>query len=125
VPLPLICGVPTNLYKYHLSRVFTDTTIDLAARRRVGEILCAAAPRAPDLMTAAEKMAEEAITAFDVIEYINSRPPDELTDKDKCSIVMCFQKIRAEYRNEKLLIFYVLEFWMLRDDKSVDELGFM
>jgi hypothetical protein len=39
--------------------------------------------------------------------------------------VLCFHKIKSEFRFEKLLIFYLLDFSFLRKNKDLKNVGFM
>jgi hypothetical protein len=60
---------------------------------------------------------ENAVSCLDLIEWI--RETDTLEDLLKSTICVCFDKIKLEYRCEKLLLLYIFDFLFLRSNKDV------
>ena len=56
----------------------------------------------------AEDFYEKAISCLDVMKYIETSPPWSMYDR--INILTHFHKIKSEYRCEKLLIFYMLDY---------------
>jgi len=48
-----------------------------------------------------------------------------MSDMDKSAIIIVFHKIKSEYRCEKLLMLYILDFAFLRQNKDLKNIGFM
>jgi len=60
---------------------------------------------------------EMGISCLDLIKWI--RNTDKISDLDKSTICVCFDKIKSEYRCEKLLFLYIFDFVFLRSNKDV------
>jgi hypothetical protein len=60
---------------------------------------------------------ERGLSCLDLVEWI--KQTDSFSDSDKANACMCFEKIKAEFRCEKLLLFYVLDFIFLRSNKDI------
>ena len=56
-------------------------------------------------------------SCLDLIEYINAS--DVISESDKTSSSLCFDKIRSEFRNEKLLMLFILDFIYIRSNKDL------
>ena len=54
----------------------------------------------------AGQLYEEGLSALDVVDYIKSG--NMVNDLEKTEIVMEYHKIRCEFKNEKLLLYYLL-----------------
>ena len=66
---------------------------------------------------------ENGYSCLDVVEYF--KEAENLTQLEKSNIVMCFNKIKAEFRCEKLLILYMLDFVYNREDTNLKTISFM
>ena len=64
------------------------------------------------LAEVAEDIYENGSSCLDIIEWIQST--DRLSTFNKSSIVMCFNKIKQDYRCEKLLMLYIFDYMFLR-----------
>jgi hypothetical protein len=60
---------------------------------------------------------EYGLSCLDLIDWIKTS--DTITDLDKSSACMCFDKIKSEFRCEKLLMFYMLDYVFLRSNKDL------
>jgi len=60
---------------------------------------------------------EMGYSCLDLIDWVQKT--DRFTDKEKSSFYVCFDKIRSEFRCEKLLLFYLFDYLFLRLDKDV------
>jgi hypothetical protein len=60
---------------------------------------------------------ERGLSCLDLIEWIKST--DLFSDGEKANYCMCFDKIKSEFRCEKLLLFYLLDFIFLRSNKDI------
>ena len=64
-----------------------------------------------EIIKLSEKLYEKAISANDIIDYIYEYYPD---DEEKYKILIITQKVKKEFRNEKLLIFFILNLIVFR-----------
>jgi hypothetical protein len=60
---------------------------------------------------------ENGLSCLDLMEWLNHT--DLFNDLEKSSAYMCFDKIKAEFRNEKLLLLYMFDFLFLRSTKDL------
>jgi hypothetical protein len=65
----------------------------------------------------ANEFYENGLCCLDVIRWVNSS--DRMDDLEKSVISICFNKIKSEYRCEKLLLLYIFDFMFLRSEKDV------
>jgi hypothetical protein len=66
---------------------------------------------------------EEGYSCLDLVEYF--KVSENLTQSEKANIVMCFNKIKSEFRCEKLLILYMLDFVYNRENTNLKGISFM
>ena len=89
-----------NLHQYHLRRTYVQDNIpNTWFELNIGNILDKTYIEWVNLISNAY---EEGLSCMDFIEWIKST--SLLSDKERSTIVMYFHKIKAEYRNEKLLM---------------------
>ena len=65
-----------------------------------------------EVMDFAEKFYQEGLSCFDFINWV--RYTKTLESKKKNELIMCFNTIRSEFRSEKLLLLYLLDYLYLR-----------
>ena len=62
---------------------------------------------------------ENGNSCIDVIKWIGSTFSDDMDPLLKSAVCLCFDKVKAEYRSEKLLMLYILDFLFLRNNKDL------
>jgi DNA polymerase III delta prime subunit len=60
---------------------------------------------------------EHGLSCLDLMEWL--KHTDLFNNLEKSAAYMCFDKIKAEFRNEKLLMFYMFDFLFLRSTKDL------
>jgi replication-associated recombination protein RarA len=70
-----------------------------------------------DLIQVSNQMHDKGYSCLDLINWINQS--DNMNDNEKSTITLYFEKIKAEYRSEPMLIFTILDFTYLRKDKDI------
>jgi hypothetical protein len=75
------------------------------------------------IMNHSTKLYEKGYSGLDLIEYIDKR--QELPLVKKYELLFTFHKIRKEFRNEKLLIMFILNFLFLSLDYNLENISFM
>ena len=68
-------------------------------------------------MNFADDFYQEGLSCYDFIGWV--KYTDELTDKKKNEVTVCFNSIKSEFRNEKLLLLYLLDYLYLRLNPSL------
>jgi DNA polymerase III delta prime subunit len=66
---------------------------------------------------------EKGYSCVDIIDYMDSS--DIWSEMEKANTIMCFQKIKGEFRSEKLLLMYMLNFMYLRENTDLYCISFM
>ena len=66
---------------------------------------------------------ENAISSLDLIHWF--RKSEKWTDFEKSNICMLYSKIKPEFRCEKLLMLFLLDFALLRPGSDIREISFM
>ena len=72
-------------------------------------------------MNLANQLYEEGISCFDIIQYL-----EEVLDKDKMvRVQFCFEKVKGEFRSEKMLMMYLFDYLFLRSDCNLKNVSFL
>jgi hypothetical protein len=61
-------------------------------------------------------------SCLDLVEWFKCSPD---LIKDASEVVLCFHRIKGEFRCEKLLMFYLLDFAFLRPNRGLENIGGM
>jgi hypothetical protein len=69
------------------------------------------------------KLYEKGYSGLDLIEYINKK--QDISIVKKYELLFTFHKIRKEFRNEKLLILFILNFLFLSLEYNLENISFM
>ena len=70
-----------------------------------------------------EKLYEKAYTSLDILNYIETQTNFKL--RKKYGILLCIHKIKKEFRNEKLLLLFMLNFIFIRSESDLENIPFM
>lgn len=76
-----------------------------------------------DLVKLSTTLYESGYSCLDLVDWF--RVTDILSEKDKSAIVLCFHKIKSEFRCEKLLMLYLFDYAFLRPNKDLKNIGFI
>jgi len=75
------------------------------------------------LVATTNRFYERGCSAKDIMDIIQTM---SIFDEPKrVGIVICFNKVRAEFRNEKMLMFYLLDFAFLRSNAILKNISFI
>ena len=68
------------------------------------------------------KLYEKGYSGIDLMNYIEK---SKMNEEKKYQLLICFNRIRKEFRNEKMLILFILNFYFLRSDYNLENISFM
>ena len=122
VPFPIIKGKPTNLHQYFISQRCNQDQIQLI-QELIGSLITKKKYTHKELIGICETMYDNAICCHDLVQYICNCT--FWTSKEKSILSMCFLKIRLEFRCEKMLMLYLLDFVMYRINDPLHEITFL
>ncbi len=121
VPECMENGKVMNLHKTHITRNY-----DLKQYQGYNQWLTDRIQNVQthiDLVNITQDIYEKGISGIELIEWINQNTV--FTKQTRANITICFDKIKSEFRYEKLLIMYILDLLYMRpnnDLKSMIEL---
>jgi hypothetical protein len=72
-------------------------------------------------MNLANQLYEEGVSSLDIIEYLE----EVLNTNEIVQIQFCFNKIKGEFRSEKMLMMYLFDYLFLRSDCSLKNISFL
>lgn len=135
IPEPTINGKIINLHTYQIKDCFSE--IDTTKQKRIklkGEMsklidnikehdTSIKNVEINIIFDTTVRLYEMGFNAIDVIECIKTDKTISLIKK--CEYVMFFDKIRKEFRNEKMLISNLLYFYLIRSDYTLENISFM
>ena len=131
---PLIHDKIINLHQYNINNTFNlsekNTTninnIDFLKKKILNftktNNICL-----QDLIDLSSKLYEKAYSAYDIINLLEHTDFLEniVTIDKKYELLICFNRVRKEFRSEKILILFILNFIFLSSEISLENISFM
>jgi hypothetical protein len=127
IPEPEYNGQIINLYKYNLDQTFKmenikkqrldwlKTELEKHMNNKISEL---------SLLTFVTKLYEKAYSALDIIQLLEDGCIN-IPDGKQYELLIAFNKVRKEFRNEKLLFLFVLNFIYLDNKIVLENISFM
>ena len=129
VPEPVYQSNVINLYKYNLNEVFKTTDIQKQRTEWLKKELnknMKPDMKQNDLLLFITKLYEKAYSALDIIKLLEkSAILPEISAEKKYELLISFNKIRREFRNEKILLLFILNFMYLSSNVCLENISFM
>jgi len=122
ISLPIINNNPTNLHSYYLDQFFNFSNEKYKRYLNLCKLLNKKIDNYNELFKLSEKLYNKAYSALDLINYIENKYFD---DKEKFKILIIFQKVKKEFRNEKTSILYLLNNIYFRFNSNLENIAFM
>jgi DNA polymerase III delta prime subunit len=129
VPEPLLNGEPINLYKYNLNEIFKMKDLKFNKNVTLSKELIKINKNITlqDLMQFCTKLYEKGYSALDVLLLLEN--PNFLRacicEEKRYELLICFNRVRREFRNEKLLFLFILNFIFLSSELCLENISFM
>ena len=130
VPEPIINGNIINLYKYNLNEVFRMKDLKTQRLEWLKKELVKSINKnisLEDLLELCTKLYEKSYNALDILNLLeNSKFMENIiTSEKRYELLLSFNRVRKEFRNEKILILFILNFTFLSSDLSLENISFM
>ena len=120
-------GKQINLYKYNLEETFKLTDIknqrDEWLKKEINKSI-KETMTIEKLQSFVTKIYEKAYNALDIIRLIEEEHFG-LDDNKRCELLIAFNKIRKEFRNEKLLIMFIMNFTFIDSNMCLENMTFI
>ena len=122
LPLPTINKKRLNLHNYNL-QVFKKTNPRRKKWLKANLLNEKNFKTLQDCFFFCEKLYEKAYSSIDLFEIIDKLPEIDSIKRKFC--LLYFDEIRKEFRNEKLLIFYIIYFIFMRPEYNLENIEIM
>lgn len=121
IPLPLVNSRKINLYKYNSDKCFGkyDDDKNVAVTWIKKNIDKFKWKTSKELMIFADKMYEKGFSGLDLMSYIEQC--EIISPRIKTSLLICFHKVKKDFRNERLFIFFML----IRSNNVLENVSFI
>ena len=127
---PVLNNKTINLYKYNLNEVFKTKSakthrIDWLKKELLNCIN--SNTTLEDIMTFCTKLYEKAYSALDIMSLLENTKflENKISTKKRFELLICFNRVRCEFRNEKLLMLFILNFIFLSSELCLENISFM
>jgi GTPase SAR1 family protein len=118
-------SIDENLHQYTINRNYTvtyavDTNQWISDKlNAVMETYKKGRLNHRNLMELSTEFYENGLSTLDLLEWLKTAKPNHINDLDIATVLMCFDKIKSEYRCEKMLLLYMFDFLFLRSNKDL------
>jgi DNA polymerase III delta prime subunit len=129
VPEPVLNGQIINLYRYNLNEVFKMKDLknqkNIALAKELTKINKNVTIE--DLMKLCTKLYEKGYSALDMLTLLENPNflRSNITEEKRYELLICFNRVRREFRNEKLLFLFILNFIFLSSELCLENISFM
>jgi len=146
IPEPIINNCVTNLHTYNLNNTYAFKDVETKRRLYLKMVLtnfikkndaassAASSASADNECTQNKKITSEcmllivklynkAYCSIDLLHYIETNT--KIEELKKYEYLLTFQKVKREFRNEKLLMLFILYFLLFRSDLTLENISFM
>jgi DNA polymerase III delta prime subunit len=130
VPEPIVNGNIINLYKYNLNEVFKMKEIKITRLEWLKKELLRSINKKINLetlMNLCAKLYEKGYSGLDILNLLENPKFMEtnITQEKRFELLLCFNRVRKEFRNEKLLMLFIVNFIFLSSEMSLENISFM
>lgn len=129
VPEPTVNGEIVNLYKYNLNETFKMKDIKMQKMNALTKELMKIDKNITleQLTQLCSKLYEKGYSALDILSLLENPTflRGTISDEKRYELLICFNRIRREFRNEKLLFLFILNFIFLSSELCLENISFM
>lgn len=124
IPIPVVKNKHINLHRYNVDLIFDGkekASINGWLKKQLGDINAEDSKKDPkQLCLLTDKIYNQGYSALDIINYYKQYTKND--ENLKYKFILYFNKIKKEYRNEKLLILNILYFIFLRSEFDLENI---
>jgi DNA polymerase III delta prime subunit len=129
IPEPIINNKSINLHQYNIANNFKTkiNSLDFLKKELLKYTKLQTELTINDLIILSNKLYEKAYSAYDIMNLLeNTNLLDNLCSTDKkYELLLSFNRIKKEFRSDKLLILFILHFIFLSSNISLENISFM
>ena len=119
IPNPIINDKNVNLHAYNIENIYKNQkyTRLTALKKLITQ------NKSNCLFSLAEKIYEKGYSGIELIEYIKVNW--KRTEYEKYTVLLFLQKIKRDFRNEKIFIHIILNLLLIRSDLDLENILFI
>jgi hypothetical protein len=132
VPEPNYNGNIINLYKFNLAETFKLKEVKTLRadwlKKELNKVASNASLKHGDLLHLSTKLYEKGYSGLDLMQLLekpNNIKISKFTEEKQYELLFAFNKVRKEFRNEKILIMFILNFLFLSLEHTLENISFM
>ena len=126
IPLPVldndVCHV--NLHKYFIQKTYNNQIIESSEKKKHSWLKSnlKQLTNHNELIELTDKIYEKGYSGLDLMNAIEVM---KIEDKRKYELLVCLNKVKKEFRNEKLFISFILNLLFFRSVQDLENISFM
>jgi hypothetical protein len=130
VPEPVVNDKIVNLYQYNLNELFHMTPVKVQRvdwlKRELSKYVNHNLS-IDDLFLLCTKLYERSYSGLDIMKLMETPKflENYISTERRYELLVCFNRVRMEFRNEKLLMLFILNFVFLSSELSLENISFM
>lgn len=130
IPEPTVNGKPVNLYKYNIDETFHLKDMKRQRLDNLRRELQKKSSQLSDvysIMQMSLKLVEKGYSALDILQLLECPTflASIMSPERRVEMLVCFHRVKIEFRNEKLLIFFILHFVFVSSNFSLENISFI
>jgi GTPase SAR1 family protein len=133
IPEPIINGSIVNLYKYNIDNTFKTKDVKHTRNEWLKKELVKynktidESDSIKELIVFSTKIYENGYSGLDIINIFDNPKfmESSFSQEKRYELILTFNKTRKEFRNEKILILFILNFIFLSSKLSLENISFM
>lgn len=129
VPEPIINGKIENLYKFNLEKTFNMGAVKKQRMEWLKRELIKTNQMVnlDELIKLCTKLYEKGYSGLDVMSLLENYHflESEIPAKKRYELLVAFNKVKKEFRNEKILMLFIFNFIFLNLDLKIENISFM
>ena len=122
IPSPIINDKTVNLNKYKIDELINTEDNDIKREKWLNNELNKHSKTLESLNKKIDKLYEKSYSSLDIMNFIEKSNIEETL---KWSLLLSFHKIKKEFRNEKLLMFFLLNYFYFRLENNLENILIM
>ena len=123
VPLPLVDGIRVNLHDYASRACFKPDKSIVNRRNWLKRFMNALdITNYIDMVETSTVLYEKGFSGLDILDYLENT---DMEQERKYHLLLTFHKVKREFRSEKMLLLFMLNFILFRSEVNLENISFM
>ena len=122
---PVVNNVSVNLHKYNNNNYFNTDKNDISRMKYLHNQLQKLPKKLNQLnvINLSNKLYQKGYSGLDIMRLIENNL--KIDDLKKYTLLCTFSKIKKEFRNEKIIIYFIIVFTFFRSDHNLENISFI